>query len=193
VNTDLHNRLAASSSVLTRSEALAAVPAHVVENAVRTGQLVRLFPGVYADPGAVDRHARLVAAVRYGRGRAALSHTSALEVWGVWNAPDANPVHLTTAATSRFVGRGLVVHRMEGFLMSPPQVLVRQGLPVTGLEQSIVDSWPVIPAERRRELRAGRTRRTRHVGRSRTRPQARCGARDAGHPGRPVRQPPADL
>jgi hypothetical protein len=58
---------------------------------------------------------------------------------------------LTTSATDRFAGAGLVVHRATGFTMAAPDTLVRKGLPVTGLERSIVDSWPVIPAEHRRQ------------------------------------------
>jgi very-short-patch-repair endonuclease len=43
-----------------------------------------------------------------------------------------------------------VVHRRAGFRPEPPYAMTRAGLPVTRLEQSIVDSWPVLPPNDRR-------------------------------------------
>jgi very-short-patch-repair endonuclease len=164
VNDELRTLLAAGSGIVTRAEALRVVPAHVVTYALGAGHLLRLYQGVYADPQLLDRRLRLRAAVRYGqRSGAALSHLSALEVWGLWESAERTPVHLMTAQTCRLRGAGLVVHRANGFTIDPPHVLIRQGLPVTSLERSVVDSWPILPPERRREpvIRAVAGRRTR--------------------------------
>jgi hypothetical protein len=162
VNDNLRELLATGSGVVTRSEALAVAPAHMLNYALLTGQLVRLHRAVYADPQRLDRRTRLRAAVRYGQERAALSHLSALEVLGLRAGEAEEPIHLTTAPATAFAGTGLVVHRARGFVMSPPGVLVRQGLPVTSLERSVVDSWPLLPPEDRRApvIRAVTDRRT---------------------------------
>jgi very-short-patch-repair endonuclease len=162
MNGDLRQLLSKGSGVVTRAEALTVVPAHTVDYALRAGLLVRLHHAVYADPHGLDRRTRLRAAVRYGRDSAALSHLSALEMLGLREGAVDEPVHLTTAPATAFTGAGLVVHRVRGFAMSPPGVLVRQGLPVTNLEQSVVDSWPFLPPEDRRApaIRAVTDRRT---------------------------------
>ena len=47
----------------------------------------------------------------------------------------------------------VVVHR-SGFAVAPPQVVLRRGLPVTRLDRTLVDCWPLLPpAEREIDLR----------------------------------------
>ncbi|MCZ7422252.1 DUF559 domain-containing protein [Verrucosispora sp. WMMA2121] len=42
------------------------------------------------------------------------------------------------------------MHRRRGLTVEPPQVVVRQGQPVTRVEQTLVDSWPMLsPTEQR--------------------------------------------
>jgi very-short-patch-repair endonuclease len=41
------------------------------------------------------------------------------------------------------------VHQRRGFVMEPPHVVVRSGLPVTRLERTIVDAWPLLPPSQR--------------------------------------------
>jgi very-short-patch-repair endonuclease len=43
-----------------------------------------------------------------------------------------------------------VAHRRAGFVAEPPDVLVRGGTPVTRLERSIVDAWPLASGDRQR-------------------------------------------
>jgi very-short-patch-repair endonuclease len=45
---------------------------------------------------------------------------------------------------------GVLVHRRQGFQTDPPQVVIRQGIPVTNLEASIVDSWPLLDHDAKR-------------------------------------------
>ncbi|MGN9906610.1 DUF559 domain-containing protein [Phytohabitans sp. LJ34] len=99
-----------------------------------------------ADQVAVLRHA----AVRYAAGRGALSHTTALEVWGLRPAEPAEPVHLSVPADVRLRPHPpVVVHQRRDLRIEPPDVLVRDGLPVTRLETTLVDAWPLLSPEQR--------------------------------------------
>jgi very-short-patch-repair endonuclease len=148
VNGDLRSLLARHGGVVTRAQALAAVPRWVLEHAVRTGDLVRLLPQVYVDGARQqDPSVRRRAAVAFGGPRSALSHTSALAVWDLHRPAADEPVHLTVPADLRLrSASGVVVHRRSG----PLSVRFRGGLPVLRLEASLVDSWPVLPAGNRR-------------------------------------------
>lgn len=54
------------NGVATRTEMLAAVPRHLIDHAVRSGQLVRMFPRVYVDRRRTgEPWVRARAAVRY--------------------------------------------------------------------------------------------------------------------------------
>jgi len=86
----------------------------------------------------------------YADGHAALSHVTALAAWRV-PAPDDGPIHLTTSNRRHLRGvPGLVVHRRSSFAPGPPHAVFRGGLPVTRLERSLVDSWPLLDGDRRR-------------------------------------------
>lgn len=151
VNHALRRLLDDSGGLLHRADALAVTPEHVLDQAVSTGRLRAILPMVYVDPAYdLDRTTLIRAALRYTRGTAALSHTTALAVWGL-PAPSQGPVHLTVGSTARFRGSPAVrVHRSDGFRPSPPLAVVRSGWPVTRLETSIVDSWPLLDADAKR-------------------------------------------
>ena len=159
---DLLIGLLRSHRVVTRAESLRVVSEHVVDDAVRVGAVVSVFPGVYALPDdTCDRHVVRLAAQAF-RPKAALSHTDALDVWGVPSATGDN-VHLTeggSAPASRVPG--LTVHRRQGFVAVAPAVVVRGGSRVVRLEQAIVESWPLLPDVDRRlpAIVAVRERRT---------------------------------
>jgi very-short-patch-repair endonuclease len=124
---------------------------HAIRSAYRAGRLVRIHRGVYAgrppSTAPVPAMIRWRAALVYLGEPAVLSHLTALAVWGLRDAPSGEPVHLTVPPGLRRLGDGgLVVHRR-----SLESTVVRRGLPITRLERSIVDSWPLLPAfERRR-------------------------------------------
>jgi len=140
--------LDAGDGLLDRRAAL--VPRWAIDNARRRGELVHVFPEVYADPTRVGEprlrwRAALVYAAR-GAGQAALSHTTALAVWGL-RADDALPVHVTVPAGATARTRaGVVVHHHGG----GPDAVVRGGLPVARLERTLVESWPLLTREDRR-------------------------------------------
>jgi very-short-patch-repair endonuclease len=183
VNRELRRLLDGSGGIVHRADALAVLPEHVLDQAVSTGQVRAVLPLVYVDPiRDLDRTMLIRAALRYAATVAALSHTTALAVWGL-PAPIAGPVHLTVPPTARLRGsREVRVHRRLGFTPTPPDAVVRNGWPVTRLETSIVDSWPMLSADAQRapaivavgqrlttpgRLRAALTRRPRLGGRRR--------------------------
>lgn len=148
--------------LVTRAVATQVVPLWTLEADCRAGHLRRILPEVYVDaqlvvgsagpllasvPPEVARRAVLA----YAAGRGALSHLSALDVWGLRRQPAGGPVHLTVAAGSGVRSReSLVVHHRRDFAVRQPYVVIRRGVPVTGLDRSLVDAWPLLPPAERR-------------------------------------------
>ncbi len=143
--------LQSTGGVVTRVQLLRSVPATVIDGQLGRGQLQRVFPHVYARRGvAVSGWTLLHAALLHTGDGSALSHLTALHVWGV--LPLAQPLHLTIDQTRRRAGtQGLVVHRRNDFRVEEHCTTVR-GLTVTALPRSIVDGWPLLPVARRRPL-----------------------------------------
>lgn len=148
--------VAAQGGVIRRADALVVASRHVVDDAVRRGVLVVVYPGVYAESRlAGDRACRQAAGVAYTGG--ALSHLDALQRWSLlppepyYRLPAETPVHVTVPGergpTRR---RDLVVHRRRGFWVGPPDCVVRRGQPLVRLEDALIDSWPLLPATERR-------------------------------------------
>jgi very-short-patch-repair endonuclease len=59
-------------------------------------------------------------------------------------------VHVTTGLHGRLRVPGIAAHRRAGFTAEPPHAVVRDGFPVTRLEQSLVDAWPLATADSQR-------------------------------------------
>ncbi|WP_326552513.1 DUF559 domain-containing protein [Micromonospora sp. NBC_01813] len=149
-----------SDGVLIRSRALQMVPRWVLDDAVRAGRLRRVLPGVYVVADLIDDNrggaspiqllgprSRRRAVLAYADGRAAFSHTTALELWGLRRQPTDEALHLTEPFGAGMRGRaGLTVHHRQPFAIGPPQVVVRGGEPVVRLERALVESWPLLPA-----------------------------------------------
>jgi very-short-patch-repair endonuclease len=152
VNRTLRTLLDAGAGILRRDEAVAVVDHDVLDRAVRSGRLLRPYPGILIDPRLADDGAALVrAAVRYADGKAAISHLTALAGWGLPVPDRGGRIHLMAGPEHRLRGApGLVVHRRTGFAVEAPHVVVRDGLPVVRLEQCIVDSWPLLDGDARR-------------------------------------------
>lgn len=137
---------------MTRDLATQVVPDWVIEHASRSGHLRRILPGVYLDAAVPDTPAlRRRAALAWLDGRGALSHTTALAVWGLADQEAGDAVHVTVPAAVRVRSHpGFQVHHVAGFAPEPPHVVTRNGLPVTSLERSLVDAWPLLPPQDRR-------------------------------------------
>jgi hypothetical protein len=144
--------LEANGGLATRRELLTRVPRTVLDGFVGRRTLVRVLPHVYCRAGvSVGDHLLLRAALRHAGPAAALSHTTALAVWELTDL--RRPLHLTVDQSVKRAGaEGLVVHRRLRFRPEAPQCLVRQGLLVTDLPRSLVDSWPLLPVPERRPL-----------------------------------------
>lgn len=83
----------------------------------------------------------------WASGRGAFSHVTALEVWGLRRQPTGEPLHLSVPACTGLGSHpGVVVHHCHDFVVAPPQVLFRRGVPVTRIERSLVNAWPLLPA-----------------------------------------------
>jgi hypothetical protein len=147
VNPALQRFLDRSGGAATWAAACAATSDGTVEWAVRTGQLLRPYHGVLADPshpGGALRSALVLAG-----GGAALSHTTALSVWRLAVAADSS-VHVMTGPDRRIRVPGIVAHRRTGFLPEPPWAVVRGNLRVTVLDTTLVDSWPLLAGDAQR-------------------------------------------
>ncbi|NUR70556.1 MAG: DUF559 domain-containing protein [Hamadaea sp.] len=139
----LHAEVDRHSGLVIVSNLADSVPRWVVDNAVRTGELIRLWPGVYryAEGPVVDPRRAVIA---YAGDQAALSHTSALVVWGLVATEPDGVFHVTVPRERRLRSRaGLVVHTRDSFTLTPPEVVQRSGLPVTALDDSLVAAWPL--------------------------------------------------
>ena len=143
--------LRSTGGVATRAHLLQTVPGTVIDGQLGRGQLQRVFPHVYAARGpAVAGPTLLRAALLHAGDASALSHLTALHVWGI--QPLVHPLHLTVAQDRKRAGaQGLVVHRRNGFCVEQHCRSIR-GLRVTALPRSLVDSWPLLEPPRRRPL-----------------------------------------
>lgn len=153
----LRSAIDAAGGVAGRADLLGAVPRHILDYAVRAGHLIRPFPRVPADPSRLDQPGtRARAALIYAGDGAALSHLTALGVWRLPGGEPGGPVHVMVGWHRRpRAARGIVVHRREGFVCEPPDVVVRDGLPTVRVERCVVDSWPLLPSHARRAVVIG--------------------------------------
>ncbi|MFY1698813.1 MULTISPECIES: endonuclease domain-containing protein [unclassified Solwaraspora] len=149
-----------TGGVVTRNQVSQVLPRWALENAVAAGRLRHVLPTVYVATDLLDHNrsgapqlsdlgpqSRRRAVLAYADGRAAFSHTTALELWGLRRQPADEALHLTVPYGAGMRSRaGLTVHHRRGFVVGPPQVVVRGGEPVVRLERSLVESWPLLPA-----------------------------------------------
>ncbi|MGW0505970.1 DUF559 domain-containing protein [Micromonospora sp. NPDC003241] len=152
--------------LVTRSVAEQVVPEWILQRACTNGELVRVLPEVFAATHLLDEQGRRAytsplgrigpdlgrrAVAAWIRERGALSHLTALDVWGLRAQLPGDLLHVSTPASSGLRNwPGVQVHRRRHFTVVPPSVLVRRGLLVTTVERALVDSWPMLsPGEQR--------------------------------------------
>ncbi|MET8308585.1 DUF559 domain-containing protein [Micromonospora sp. NPDC005173] len=163
MNPVLRELVALGAGLVTRETARQVVPRWALQQACRSGDLVRVLPEVYVAAHLVDGRPGVSAlrrldpalgqraALAWAEGCGALSHLSALSAWGLRQQAVGELVHLSAPAGSGLRTRpGVVVHRRQGLILEPPYVVVRRGLTVTRVEQALVDSWPTLPPTERR-------------------------------------------
>jgi very-short-patch-repair endonuclease len=121
-----------------------------VTRRVQAERLHRIHRGVYAvgHPG-LSREGRWMAAVLACGPGAALSHTSAAELWGMLRfrrpsrAPSIDSVSHVTVPRNARSRRGIKVHRSRSLF--PSQVTRRLGIPVTAPSRTLIDLRRTLP------------------------------------------------
>lgn len=128
--------------VASRAELLRVLSRNQLDDEIRRGHLVAVFPRAYArpwdadDPGLRERAA--LVSVGYP---AALSHLTALRRWAL-PAPDDGSIHVSVPATRHPQGRPgeLNVHRVRRLPRAPRL----DGLPTVLAEYAITAAWPML-------------------------------------------------
>ena len=126
------------NGVVSRLQLLAhGVPAHIIDERVRTGRLVVLHRGVYAlGHRRLRREGHWLAAALARGPEALLGHGSAARLWDIWDGPDL-PAHVIVPRTaSARRRRGIVVHRVD---VAPSERATRFRIPVTSVPRTILD------------------------------------------------------
>lgn len=105
-----------------------------VRRAILAERLIEIIPGVVADPRLrIDEWARVRMAVLYAGDDAAVSHTSALWVWGLQRGPLGPTVHVSVPRPGVRSSPGVRVHQR-----SAGPVEVQRELPVVGVREALV-------------------------------------------------------
>jgi hypothetical protein len=146
----MHNHLQklldVHGGVLSRSDALAQVSRHTLGTALRNGQLTPVLPGIYLER--ITDAGLLGAATRYAGPEGALSHTSALWLWGLLAALE-KPLHITVPADRQPRGSSFIrAHRQA----TPPEIRMRHGHSSVRLEQAVLESAPFLSRDARRAV-----------------------------------------
>jgi hypothetical protein len=112
-----------------------------IHRAVKAGYLFRVFTGVYAvgRPPTTPLEKAAAAVLACGE-RAALSHSSAMTLWGLWKRWD-EPFEVSVAGDRR--PKGIHVHRVAGLLRRDVQT--EQGIRVTSPARALLDCAPRMP------------------------------------------------
>jgi hypothetical protein len=139
---------------VTRRQALAAGwDDDAISYRLKCGRLYRSHPGVYtvgAPPVTPEEHA--MAAVLACGDRAALSHGSALALWGIWRRWD-RPFEVTVTGDRR--PKGISVHRTAK--LDRRDTTRHRGIPVTTLARTLLDVAPrMTPKSLTRAVNTGR-------------------------------------
>jgi very-short-patch-repair endonuclease len=115
-----------------------------IDRRLRNGRLELVHPGVYGLPGSdgLPFAAETAALLVCGEG-AMLSHHSAATLWEL-RPGTARPVHVTIPGDRGFPAPdGVIVHRSR--ILTPADVKIHQGLPVTSPARTYLDIAATLP------------------------------------------------
>jgi predicted transcriptional regulator of viral defense system len=130
--------------VTAKQARLAGVTNSVLARLVQRGRIERTARGVYRipyfPPGRFSQYREAVLWAKANRGpnEVAISHATALAVYGI---SDANPhvIHLTVPKSARLRRqrpKGVAVHRED---VTPEEITVQEGIPVTTVSKTVTD------------------------------------------------------
>lgn len=134
--------LAENAHTASRTDLLKILSRTALDDEIRRGRLVAVFPRAYARPWNVDEPTvRLAAALGSVGGEVALSHLTALAQWKLPVPPDV-PLHVTAFQPRhpRGVPGELVVHRT----LLPLHARLVAGLATVRPEIAVATSWPLL-------------------------------------------------
>lgn len=129
-----------------------------LEEAVRTGEVLRRLPEVYAVPGAPRTwRQELMAAVLDAGPDAAVSHRSAALLLAIAHRDAPLVVEITVPRSKYSRSPGVIVHRSSD--LAPEHVIEVDGIPCTGPLRTLVDlgaveRWPVVADALERALQS---------------------------------------
>jgi len=133
------SRLAASQyGCIERAQALKlGVSKGAIQRKLTTGSWLWLRPNVFALAGSPNSwHRQLMAATLWAGPGSALSHRTAARLWGL-DGFDASAIELTSLRRLRPVESTDLIHRVRSVRLL--QIKIRQGLPVTSPERTLLD------------------------------------------------------
>ena len=118
-----------------------------IRHRIAEGRLHRIHRGVYAvGRPELSRLGHFMAAVLACGEGAALSHSSAAELWDVQKTGKKGPIHVTVPAARNPRGhRGIRVHRRD---LSAEERTHRNGIPLTAIHTTLVDQAATISRKR---------------------------------------------
>ncbi|MEJ5869247.1 DUF559 domain-containing protein [Pseudokineococcus sp. 5B2Z-1] len=139
--------------VAGRAAVVGATSAEALDWAARAGRLVRALPRTYLLPDELESWpSRCRAATEYAGPGAAVSHLSALRLWGLpvpeTGAVDVVVDHARRPRAGATAPVPVRVHRTR----RPRRTWQREGLPVVPLEEAVVASWPLLQQDAQRAL-----------------------------------------
>jgi very-short-patch-repair endonuclease len=129
--------------VVTHAELVAlGFSPRAIEHRVRMRRLHPKARGVYA-VGSPDltREGRWMVAIKACGPHAVLSHLSAAVLYGIWKK-EHSQIHVTVPITANPRRRGVKVHRRDGYARK-----TRDGVPVTTVEDTIIDCAAILPRD----------------------------------------------
>lgn len=134
--------------VVSRADLVRHLGRATVDDEIRRGHLVAVFPRAYSRPWDADLpRVRLAAALTSVGGEAALSHVTSLQQWGL-PVGGEHPIHVTAynPRHPRGVRDELVVHRT----LVPLNARDCAGLATVRPELAAITSWPLLDGPNRR-------------------------------------------
>lgn len=109
-----------------------------IQHRLKIGHLHKLYRSVYlVGRPRLEPLAAETAAVMHADGGGVLSHRTSGTLWWLIDAAVENPVDLTVVGNGVRHRRGLIVHRVKS--LSPADVRICKGLPVTSPPRTLVD------------------------------------------------------